>query len=71
MNDLFANRLFVRQAEVLEALCISESTLRRLIERGDFPAPVKATSRIRLYVAADVRAVVERWQREGGRHAAK
>jgi len=50
---------------VADALAVSKRTLQRLIQAGEFPAPIKvgATTRVRL---ADVERYIERQQRKGG-----
>lgn len=37
---------YVRQAELLQAVPFSHSTLWRKVKRGEFPAPVKLSERI-------------------------
>lgn len=49
----------LREAQVCEALCISRSTLTRLIKKGLFPAPFKITPRVPVWRLSAVRAFIE------------
>ena len=40
-KSMFGARLYLREHELLERLPFSRSTLRRMIRRGAFPAPVR------------------------------
>lgn len=49
---------FVRQPTVLTLIPVGRSTLWEMIKRGEFPAPVKLSSRISAWRCEDVRAYI-------------
>lgn len=58
---------FVRQSQLIPHIIpFSSTTLWRKVKSGDFPAPVKLSSRVTAWRAEDVRA----WMRQFGGVAA-
>lgn len=51
-----AQPLFLREADVLAMLKVSDSTLLRMCKRGTFPKPYKLGSKIRAWRVTDVTA---------------
>ncbi|MFG6139065.1 helix-turn-helix transcriptional regulator [Halomonas sp. B23F22_10] len=51
------NVSLVRRPEVLRRCAISNSTLHRLINAGDFPAPIQISPRAVAWVASEI----DRW----------
>ena len=50
---------FLREKTVLEIAALSESTLKREIEAGSFPAPYKVTSGTKRWFESEVLAWVD------------
>lgn len=51
---------FVRLADVLKFIPISETAWYQGVKEGRFPAPVKLNKRVSAYRVEDIRALIER-----------
>lgn len=68
MNEAITRPAWVRPADICEMIGVSPRTLKRYVASGDFPAPIKLTSRTSVWFEHEVVA----WMNEmaGARRAA-
>jgi len=71
METLFGSHLYVSEADLVVALGLSRSTLRRLIRDGGFPLPVRFRGSNRFFVPEVLGALRELHAARGRNHEAK
>lgn len=53
-------REFLNQEEVTKRLCIGRSTFLTMLKNGEFPSPIRLSTRIRVWKDTDVDNFIER-----------
>ena len=64
LEPLLRKRPFLRERELLEVLPFSRSTFVRMVTDEGFPRPRRFTRGIKYWLADEVRAWAEAWDRE-------
>ncbi|SOC51008.1 transcriptional regulator, AlpA family [Chromohalobacter canadensis] len=59
MSDASSQSTLLRRPEVLRRCGISNSTLHRLINAGDFPAPIQLSPRAVAWIEEEITAWIE------------
>jgi len=60
---IYADRGFIRMRALVARIPVSKSTIWTWVQQGKFPSPVKLSSKVTAWRAADV----ARWETERGR----
>jgi len=71
MESVFGSNLYVSEAQVVAVLGLSRSTLRRLIQDGGFPMPVRFRGSNRFFVPEVLSTLRALHAARGANHEAK